>query len=650
LNQNLPDNETDVAVVLYNKYRGILRILLQACRGKDYNAAKIVLKFDNNTKFKTDLLEYSRGSISALDKQFKEILGSAGYAYTNSNSKWFYADFPVMYDPCTPLYSSKLRIESYLISKATIDLVGAINGEAYAKDLNGNAQIQQPGSFSWTDNVLPAAVKFVEAFPDSNKLLLQVLKYMQKQQNSYSVSDIFQMVSNLGKADFLKEGIDKVPWLRGGLSVLDFFVSGGLTKSASSSGPQPVVIMPMTLSFTANLKGTIDFSDQYHKVIFTNPGSKDAKLDPDGYPYYNEVLGIFNFLQTPEVFYERREENLRDGYNYPFLPCYAPYSGACETSLRVNVDRFKIDTSSLKYVLNPAAGVTIQNMSFQLIVNGQYYPSYYAYNNNYNERHMSPDFNYEGEDPAEGKGGLRFGSELLLAKTFAKRTFKAISNVSAYVPNTDAQAYGQTPFNTFWSPWRPIGITKQAPESPVAYLKVVLNLRRNNTVPGTQNILYTATFPVLLKQGGYMQYWQNDLAYLDPNFVQNPTPHQPADSVFVSKFCKAAPYYSIERQSTKATTDSQDSIPSISNKLITAISPNPNDGNFMITLHKEKAILNNLIVYDVSGRIVFQENNLNISLQDGLAKKASIQLDNGMYILKVITNVGSSQKKFIVSQ
>ncbi len=361
---------------------------------------------------------------------------------------------------------------------------------------------------------------------------------------------------------------------------------------------------------------------------------------------------MFNFLRTPEVYYERREENLRDGYNYPYLPCYAPYSGACETSLRVNVDRFKIDTSSLKYVLNPAAGVTIQNMSFQLIVNGQYFPSYYAYSNNYNERHMSPDFNYEGEDPKteEKEARFRFGSELLLAKTFAKRTFKAISNVSAYVPNTDAQAYGQTPYNTYWSPWRPIGMSKQAPSAPVAYLKVVLNLRRNNTVPGTQNVLYTATFPVLLKEGGYMQYWQNDFAYLDPNYVQNPTPHQPADSVYVRKFCSNAPYFSIDRQSSKATIDGQDSVSAISNKLIATISPNPNNGHFVVTMNKQKSVLHSIVVYDVSGRIVFQENNLKISLQDGYSKNYMMHLNNGVYILQAMTNVGASQKKFIVNQ
>jgi hypothetical protein len=55
--------------ILYNKYTGILRVLLKTCRGADYNAAKITIGFNALSQIKTDLLEISRVSLSAWIKR-----------------------------------------------------------------------------------------------------------------------------------------------------------------------------------------------------------------------------------------------------------------------------------------------------------------------------------------------------------------------------------------------------------------------------------------------------------------------------------------------------------------------------------------------------------------------------------------------------
>lgn len=95
------DNDQDIAIILYNKYNGKLRILLQTCPLNSYQSAVINIKFDASTSVKSDLLEFSRGGISALDKLFLPTEGTAGYNRPGSNySKWFYADFPMMFDPC----------------------------------------------------------------------------------------------------------------------------------------------------------------------------------------------------------------------------------------------------------------------------------------------------------------------------------------------------------------------------------------------------------------------------------------------------------------------------------------------------------------------------------------------------------------------
>ncbi|MBY0477901.1 MAG: hypothetical protein K2Q24_09675 [Chitinophagaceae bacterium] len=121
-NTNTPDTDPDITVILYNKYTGILRVLLKTCRGADYNAARISIRFASTSIMKTDLLEFGRGNISSIDKKFTPLSYAAGYPYRNNNSKWFYADFPMMFDPCTCLYKSKLNIISDLISTSQISL------------------------------------------------------------------------------------------------------------------------------------------------------------------------------------------------------------------------------------------------------------------------------------------------------------------------------------------------------------------------------------------------------------------------------------------------------------------------------------------------------------------------------------------------
>ena len=83
-------------LILYNKYTGVLRILLKTCRGADYNAAKITLSFNSLSQIKTDLLELSRGSVSAIDKKYTATSYAAGSKYVNDDTKWFYADFPML--------------------------------------------------------------------------------------------------------------------------------------------------------------------------------------------------------------------------------------------------------------------------------------------------------------------------------------------------------------------------------------------------------------------------------------------------------------------------------------------------------------------------------------------------------------------------
>ncbi len=98
--------------------------------------------------------------------------------------------------------------------------------------------------------------------------------------------------------------------------------------------------MPMAINATINLKGSLRADYRYRDISFFTPGSKDvATKDTTLYPYYNEVLGVFNLLTTPRAYYnvvdveEAQTLNVEMNRNYQLI-------------------------DQIEYVVNPAAGFT----------------------------------------------------------------------------------------------------------------------------------------------------------------------------------------------------------------------------------------------------------------------------------------------------
>lgn len=623
--------------VLYNKYTGVLRVLLKICRGEDYNAAKITIKFHNTTQMKTDVLEYSRGSISALDKTFTDANFAAGSNYFNDNTKWLYADFPMMFDPCTCLYKSKLNIISELITTSQITLEGKISGEAYTQNIGGKAQIQQPGTFGWKDaanfvngkytNIFSSIASFTATTQNLASNLSRVQDTATKKQAIRSLD------SYLKKFDFLKEGFGTVPWLRAAVSLVDVFVGGG--KQQVAGGPAEVKMLPMAINLTAKLNGTLNTTSPYHNIIFTNPGSKDAALDPDNYPYYNEVLGVFNLIKTPEVWWERREENLNDAYNYPWTTCARPNTpvvGQC-APLRISTDRFRLDTATFKWVLNPASGMTIQNMNLQLVTEGVTNPiqAYYIDGTAYTQKKMGgDDFLHDGYDAVTGDH--KFSTEPLPIKAFAKRTFRVFTNASTYAPES---------YFGLWNIWRPKGMVAN---DTTVFLKVILNLKRNDATATTQNILYISTFPVKLKANSYMQYHQNDRTQPYDTTLTN------AASVSeIISFCNSSTYVNHDTRFSMAYRDSVKAVEKLAKEGIT-ISPNPNNGFFTLKIQQQQNVLRMLHVVDASGRIVFRQQTGSEQLNSGYTKNLSLNLGSGVYYLIATTKRGILKTKIIIAK
>jgi hypothetical protein len=601
------DAVPNVYLILYNKYTGILRVLLKVCRGADYNAARITLSFNSNTQLKTDLLEISRGEVSALDKKFTTTSYAVGSKYFNDNTLWFYGDFPMMYDPCTCIFKSKLSIISELIANSQIAIEGGITGDIYTKDVGGKAQIQKPGSFGWKDfsGIVKGKVNTAyENIKDFTKEAQNAASNPKNSDTTSKISSINSLANILANNKFLKAGLNAVPFLKSAVSVWDIFIGGGKTTAE----PQEVKLLPLAVNLTVKLDGTISTVNPYHNIIFTNPGSKDAQLDPAAYPYYNEVLGVFNLIKAPVIF----RKSVIGG------TCSGPGGGSNYTKRT-----FRFDIDSFYYVLNPAAELSIQNMKAAIIASARPLCSPCGVTpdtTNMAGKQLNSSFPFfEGKDALTNR--YNFRTDYFDMKCLDQQ-------ILTYYP----VGYQQNCGGAGGSQWQ---------MSDQLYLKIMLNLKRNNATPTTQNILLVLTYPLKTVNDAVQ-------ATTPSNVICDSLIVSPATNSFINTFCQSIAYNNIDRQS-RPYKDSILAEQKIESRAI-GVFPNPNTGTFTIRIKKQNSFLTSLYITDITGRrvFVFKESRIDLSSYD-LNRIFSIYLKSGIYILTAITTKRQLKTKFIVS-
>jgi hypothetical protein len=326
-----------VYLILYNKLTGVLRVFLAGNFPQAFNGASIQLKFGSrpDTKFYSSILS-NASKIFALDKFESNPTIVAVAPYLNGLGKWFYADFQMTYDPCTCFYESLLQVEVKLINEAIISLTGSLTGTITSISQNSGSVSQNGYSVK---DIVTAGMKAQKSFNS-------VADFTNEQEKAFNIagkSNLELTIEQLTKRNqlnefqnviktsaFLKAGLKAAPYVAAAFELVDFFSGGG------RSSAQQVEIMPMAINATIDLKGSLRADYRYRDISFFTPGSKDvATKDTIQYPYYNEVLGVFNLLTTPRAYY--KVEDGEDGYNVPMNRTYQ-----------------LID--QIEYVMNPAAG------------------------------------------------------------------------------------------------------------------------------------------------------------------------------------------------------------------------------------------------------------------------------------------------------
>lgn len=321
-------------LVLYNRFTGILRVFCAVKRdGSTYKTVSYRLKtiklgsvpsspsdvyFPSNLDIANAFTDNTQGIPSIINYQASPEFISAS-TFVSGSFNWTYADFPIMYDPCVCNYASVWQIEVRLINDAFVDLEILLNGNINPDTTNvlnvsgsNNYYDSQSGqgTFGWEDISGPngAVQKSTKSWHDLYKFGQDMGKVLAKtafkaEEKSDREGDFFALISDLASSDFLKAGLKTLPYISSAVTLLDFFVAGGKSSAAPTS--DAVKIMPMGIEMNGTIKGTISDTALIKAISFWTPGS-DNSTGVTGnsqslYPFYNQPLGVFHLVNTPEV-------------------------------------------------------------------------------------------------------------------------------------------------------------------------------------------------------------------------------------------------------------------------------------------------------------------------------------------------------------
>ncbi|MCX6147236.1 MAG: hypothetical protein NTW25_08300 [Candidatus Kapabacteria bacterium] len=362
-------NEDNPYFIIYNKYTGILRVFVAVANQKSaYRYTDIRLHFKEGESFYTSLLDFSLSTaekpMRALDDFVNvnkaNILMKNLTSFVNNGKKWFYADFPMTYDPCTCEKLSKIKIEVRLIQKAEINFTGTLSGTITNIDnknsINQNTKIDDTKSSLST--FIDGGSKIFDTYKKWDSFKGEINTNISASEVTTPSIDKPKAVVGLNllekaikSSGFAKEVINQLPLIGATLQFLDFFTSGG----QSSVEPTNVRIMPASITANINLTGNIITDEGYQDILFYNPGSDFFSSNPslDQYPYYNQVLGVMNLLNTPKIDYSKSNIATTN-----ILGCQEVWSAnedsVCTGSITLNQKlSFKLP-SNLNYVVNPA--------------------------------------------------------------------------------------------------------------------------------------------------------------------------------------------------------------------------------------------------------------------------------------------------------
>ncbi len=413
--------------ILYNKYNGKMKIFVAMMGIHSKQSSFVRIGFDNMDPgtVKTSTNQANRTLFSAAEPiqktllEFKPVLEfkqmNQVLAFQSQNDyQWMVCELTTTYDPCTcqntiDNLGKVSTLTMQLINVGTVNIEAIIDGKATTEVLasgttasstadgslasffdvvtdGGNAAQKGKTQWSSTQKTMLDIIDF------GNKVLVKELaKEWLKKDNPNFDNDELKNLNNaalkqlLAAPDSIKKmfgvrqandtklgvileaskGIaSNLPYVGMAIGIIDYLVDGGEeNKISEKSGP-------VTYDINLSLKGTLTEDQSTFSTTFFNPGSPiPANVGNHLTPFYNNVLGVFNVLELPDLEYAEILPTItlwnRIDHGNECMNSWDEFNNF-EGAGQVNLRQYR-PKSNIKYVVNPASNMEVISIDAAIV-------------------------------------------------------------------------------------------------------------------------------------------------------------------------------------------------------------------------------------------------------------------------------------------
>lgn len=661
-------------IMLYNRYTGTLRLFGYLDRQSDYNQMVITLSYDTYTASNglnvSALLSLNDKVHQPLDSKtgVKEMKAITNYA--NNQYIFFWADFPMAYDPCVCQYKSNLSVRFKAVSTADVTVKGKIMGKiiTVATAPGGNpakfiSSILNIGKAVYTGNFTDLGTQI--------STLLSVANLNPEIQEGFNIyANLLQLgltIDNINAND--KEKVQKT------LTAASTYFAG-INKSGASNE------MALEASGLFNGPSIQEYDFGNSLIRFSTPGSKESQLNPqenynnvtDAFGNvrpesvaFNEILGTFALLKKPVINISYQETSGEPCGCDPNNRFYVQTNRVRFQVPRTYTENGITQNNPLLYAFNPIMHANLNNtkvkvaLVFKEQMGQNCYPGHTGIYNNEPLVNLTPlTATYpnitEIITPVSYDGGYsidHYEHDWQAGSNNAEYTCDTYEFVSPLVPvDFIYDLNGQ--MTLFGSYWEPYGIW--APSSiPIdeVLLKVFVDFEStdigSNGLPNKSTLVFT--YPVKINVvSEFPISGPIDLNQVRPRIL-------PVTQSQVNQFCTTQ-FENTTYQAKELLPNMIDKVTEYQNEIKPSIAnisgdmfavPNPSKGLVNINYRLEKDAKVTVSVYDAQMQKVASDLYLGMKVKGNYSQKLQLgHLSSGVYFVRLVANEKTYTTKLII--
>lgn len=358
------DNVSHPYIVLYNKWRGVLRVfyyLREPNFNEDYDLVSLRLSFEDGTEDKQSAnLNHFEEVAKPIDlfvkDQNQQTSNQLDNGITNVNDctgMWMYADFVMAYDPCVCEYTyDRLQIDVMATNIASISLTGDLTTNEATKTAPNNGQANTgSGHKAAYKTVISSGIKAGKSAKTFYKSGGDWVSF------AAGIAGKIPPEKDVEITKYVKLA-KGVPYLGAAIGLVDFF----LFQEDKDDKPKAQAV---SFNATVNITGTIEDNASPGAVLFHVPGSdfyNISNLKEDQVPLYDEPMGVVSLLKTPKIEYSHIQTRLKymPNGNTQVLPTHV-------NSLLPVVTEYKV-VDDLELVINPSSELELVDAKASIVL------------------------------------------------------------------------------------------------------------------------------------------------------------------------------------------------------------------------------------------------------------------------------------------